>query len=165
LGAALQSALIGATAAAELASADAVVTGVRILTNAEVDHRAVGAGKKSSDLRVVRSADEIAIATQAPARRQILLDTLLTILRRAVRLAVDKSATLGGVLLTLRDVELRTVGFAIVPVRCTLKALVMRILARVAVSKEIFALQIELAVLDDNPLVTALPLGLALVVF
>jgi hypothetical protein len=40
----------------------------------------------------------------------------------------------------------------------------MRILNRVAVSKEIFALQIKLAVLDGNPLVAAPPLRFVLIV-
>jgi hypothetical protein len=98
----------------------------------------------------------------------VLCDALLTILGGTIGLAVavrgSELATLGGVLFTLRQIEVRTVGFAIVPVRCTLKALVMRIHNRVAVSKEIFAIQVDLAVLDGNPLVAAPPLRFVLIV-
>ena len=49
-------------------------------------------------------------------------------------------ATLRGVLFALRDVEVRTVRFAVVPVRCTHEAFVMRILNRVAVTEQIVAI-------------------------
>jgi hypothetical protein len=73
-----------------------------------------------------------------------LRDALLSILSWTVGLAVAIRScvclTLGGVLLALRDVELRTVGFAIVPVVGTPNTFVELALNGVAVSKEIFAI-------------------------
>jgi hypothetical protein len=97
-----------------------------------------------------------------------LRNALIAILRGTPRLAVvirsHVCLTLGGVLLTLPDIELRTVGFAIVPIVGTLMALVQHVIERVAVAEQIFAVQIELTVLDGDPFVAALFFRLALVV-
>jgi hypothetical protein len=73
-----------------------------------------------------------------------LRDALLSILSWTVGFAVairlGELPTLSGVLLTLCNIELRTVGFAIVPVVREPNTFVELVLGGVAVSKEIFAI-------------------------
>jgi hypothetical protein len=62
-------------------------------------------------------------------------------------------------LLTLREIEVRTIGFTVVSVVCEPYTLVEHVFNGIAVSKPICALQIELAVLDRNPLIATLVVG------
>ena len=80
----------------------------------------------------------------------MLRNASLTLLRGKDRVAVgvrQRTQTVGRVLLALRDVEVRTVGFAEVAVVGALHASLDG-LDRITVSKQVFALQINVALED-----------------